>query len=69
MEDKGSSASFQIIEKIEVIQEVVLSDVSKLNDSVANKKTRRLNTEKTKNNSSFESSPRHKYQLIDRVIQ
>ena len=69
MEDKGSSASFQIIEKIEVIQEVVLSDVSKLNDSVTNKKTRRLNTEKTKNNSSLESSPSHKYQLIDRVIQ
>ena len=69
MEDKGSSACFQIIEKIEVIQEVVLSDVSKLNDSVTNKKTRRLNTEKTKNNSSLESSPSHKYQLIDRVIQ
>ena len=69
MEGKGSSASFQIIEKIEVIQEVVLSDVSKLNDSVTNKKTRRLNTEKTKNNSSLESSSSHKYQLIDRVIQ
>ena len=40
------STSFETIEQIEVLEEVVLSEVCKLDDSVMNKKSRGLNTEK-----------------------
>lgn len=40
------STSVEIIEQIGVLEEVVLSEVCKLDDSVINKKSRGLNTEK-----------------------
>ena len=72
MNDEVSSTSSKIVEQIEVIPKVVLSEVSKLSDSVfltLKQSSWEKGLHKIKNGFTIHKNPEISYQLMDRVIK
>ena len=78
MNDEVSPISSQIVEKIEVIPEVVLSEVSKLTDSLKSKRQgdqrkqfswEKKGLHKIENGFPINKHPEISYQLMDRIMK